>query len=115
MVAQTLKTNLNVVKFQNGEQLWFWFLHSKKVQNGFKIKSFSNQKYACELLDLEILITKLYLSGQISDEQLAVMKEFGDKQRAPRQHVWNENRKAAVWNSAMQTLESAARNKEWIE
>jgi hypothetical protein len=60
------------------------------------------------------LITKLYLSGRLTDEQLAVMKEFGDKRRAPHQHIWSENRATAAWRSAMQTIARAAAARGWI-
>lgn len=101
-------------KFQNSEQLWFWYLYSKSVQNGF-VRNYVATKRPCELLDVETLITKLYLSGKLSEEQLNVMKKFGDKKRAPHQYIYSENRAAALWNSAMQTLEIAARKNGWIE
>ena len=62
-------------KFQNAEQLWFWFLYSKSIQNGFR-HNCSSIRRPCELLDVETLITKLYLCGKLSDEQLNVMKKF---------------------------------------
>ena len=70
-------------KFQNAEQLWFWFLYSKSVQNDFTHRRGNATRRVCELLDVETLITKLYLCGKLSDEQLNVMKKFGDKRRAP--------------------------------
>jgi hypothetical protein len=60
------------------------------------------------------MITKLYLSGKLTDEQLAVMKKFGDKRRAPHQHIWNENHAAAQWRSAMATIDVAAKKSGWI-
>ncbi|MBR3511149.1 MAG: hypothetical protein IKN73_03750 [Alphaproteobacteria bacterium] len=100
-------------KFQNAEQLWFWFLYSKSIQNNF-IRKTSTVHRPCELLDVETLITKLYLSGQLSSEQLNVMKIFGDKKRAPHQYIYSENKSAALWNSAMETLEDAAHKKGWL-
>lgn len=100
-------------KFQNAEQLWFWFLYSKSIQNGFN-HNHSSIKRPCELLDVETLITKLYLSGKLSEEQLNVMKRFGDKRRAPHQYIYSENKSAALWQSAMETLEKYARAKGWI-
>ncbi|MDR1338376.1 MAG: hypothetical protein LBJ73_05120 [Rickettsiales bacterium] len=114
MTVQTVKSHSNAEKFQSAEQLWFWFLYSKATRNGFRSGSFSSTKRACELLDVETLITKLYLSGRLTDKQLAVMKEFGDKRRTPHQHIWSENRKAAIWRDAMHTLETAATAKGWI-
>ncbi len=101
-------------KFQNPEQLWFWFLYSKSIQNSF-MRNYSTVKRPCELLDVETLITKLYLSGKLTEEQLNVMKKFGDKKRAPHQYIYSENRAAALWDSAMQTLGNAARKNGWIE
>ena len=69
----------------------------------------------CELVDVETLITKLYLCGKLNAEHLAIMKEFGDRRRAPHQYIWRENRAAAVWNDAMKIIEHAAFAKGWIE
>lgn len=100
--------------FQNAEQLWFWFLYSKSIQNGF-IRHHTSVRRPCEILDVETLITKLYLCGKLSEEQLQVMKKFGDKKRAPHQHIYSENHAAALWNSAMETITVAARKNGWIE
>ena len=100
-------------KFQNAEQLWFWFLYSKSVQNGFN-RNRSSLHRPCELVDVETLITKLYLCGKLSDEQLNVMKKFGDKRRAPHQYIYSENKAAALWKSAMETLTEYAYKKDWI-
>ena len=117
MTSQTAQTFINAEKFQNAEQLWFWFLYSKSVRAGY-IHSHTNANQSrriCELIDVETLITKLYLAGRISDEQLRVMKQFGDRRRAPHQHIWTENKAAALWRTAMQTLESEASARGWIE
>lgn len=100
-------------KFQNVEQMWFWFLYSKSLQNNF-MRNNSGIRRPCELLDVETLITKLYLSGKLSTEQLNVMKKFGDKKRAPHQYIYSENKSAALWKSAMETIEIAARQKGWL-
>ncbi len=103
-------------KFQNAEQLWFWFLYSRSVRNNTftRVRAAATQR-PCEILDVETLITKLYLSGQLTDEQLNIMKKFGDRRRAPHQHVWNENRAAVQWANAMNVLGRAARQRGWIE
>lgn len=102
-------------KFQTAEQLWFWFLYSKSVQNDFSRTHGNHQtKRVCELLDVETLITKLYLCGKLTDEQLNVMKKFGDRRRAPHQYIWSENRAADQWRRAMETIEIAAIERGWI-
>ena len=100
-------------KFQNAEQLWFWFLYSKSLQNGFN-RNHASIKRPCELIDVETLITKLYLCGKLNDEQLNVMKKFGDKRRAPHQYIYSENKSAMLWKTAMDTLTEYAKNKGWI-
>ena len=105
----------NYEKFQNAEQLWFWFLYSKSVQNGYTHVRTTPTKRPCELLDVETLITKLYLCGKLSEEQLNIMKKFGDRRRAPHQYIWAENRAAALWRTAMDTIETAATERGWIE
>lgn len=105
----------NQEKFQNAEQLWFWFLYSKSVQNGYAHGPNMQTRRPCELLDVETMITKLYLCGKLTDEQLAVMKKFGDRRRAPHQYIWSENHAAAIWRTAMDTLEEAASEYGWLE
>ena len=100
-------------KFQNAEQLWFWFLYSKSIQNGFHYHR-SSIKRPCEILDVESLVTKLYLCGKLSAAQLDVMKKFGDKKRAPHQYIYSENRAAALWQSAMDVLTVYASKKGWL-
>lgn len=102
-------------KFQSSEQLWFWFLYSKSVRNGFIQNSMRGTRRVCELVDVETLITKLYLSGKLTNEQLQVMKEFGDKRRAPHQYIWRENRAADQWRRAMDVIQDAAKSRGWIE
>ena len=102
-------------KFHNAEQLWFWFLYSKSVQNGYVHGYGTPTRRPCELLDVETLITKLYLCGKLTDEQLGVMKKFGDRRRAPHQYIWSENRAAALWRDAMNTIETAALECGWLE
>ena len=111
-----IQTNYGPEKFQNAEQIWFWFIYSKSVRNDIgQPNRKSNTRKICELVDVETMITKLYLCGKLTDEQLSVMKKFGDRRRAPHQYIWRENHDAAVWNAAMKTINDAAKNKGWIE
>ena len=110
------QTNYAAEKFQSAEQIWFWFLYSKSVRNDIGAnKNKTSSRRVCELVDVETLITKLYLCGKLNDAHLAVMKEFGDRHHAPHQYIWRENHAAAIWNSAMSIIESAARERGWIE
>ena len=105
----------NQEKFHSAEQLWFWFLYSKSIQNGYVRPHGETTRRPCELLDVETLITKLYLCGKLTEEQLTIMKKFGDRHRAPHQYIWAENRAAALWRSAMDTIETAASEYGWLE
>lgn len=113
-MTQTM-TSIAVQKFQSGEQLWFWFLYSKSVRNDFSRIHYTPTRRPCEILDVESLITKLYLSGKLTEEQLSIMKEFGDKRRAPHQYIWKENRATQLWNDAMMILNDAAQKRGWID
>ena len=115
MLPNTMKKDEfnQLEKFQNAEQLWFWFLYSKSVQNGFRFHK-SSLRRPCEILDVESLVTKLYLCGKLSEEQLEIMKKFGDKKRAPHQYIYSENRAAALWKSAMDTFGTYASKKGWL-
>ena len=109
------QTQSNMEKFHSAEQMWFWFIYSKSVQSGYIKNHHTGSRYVCELLDVETMVTKLYLSGQLSEEQLTVMKKFGDKKRAPHQYIWSENHAAYLWKDAMNVLENAARKNGWID
>ncbi|MBQ1927621.1 MAG: hypothetical protein II179_00980 [Alphaproteobacteria bacterium] len=110
------QVNITPEKFQSAEQIWFWFLYSKSVRNDIgQYRGNAATRRVCELVDVETMITKLYLAGKLNDEQLSVIKEFGDRRRAPHQYIWRENHAAAVWDSAMRVIDAAARAKGWIE
>lgn len=111
----SVMTMVSVEKFQSAEQMWFWFLYSKSVRNNFSRMHSMQTRRPCEILDVETMITKLYLCGKLTDEQLMIMKKFGDKRRAPHQHIWNENRAADQWNRAMNILHDAAQKRGWID
>ena len=102
-------------KFQSAEQMWFWFLYSKSIRNNFARMHGTPTRRPCEVLDVETMITKLYLAGKLTDEQLTVMKHFGDKRRAPHQHIWNENRAVNLWNRAMDVLYDGAKKRGRID
>jgi hypothetical protein len=108
-------TMVSVEKFQSAEQLWFWFLYSRSVRNDFCRTRHTPTKRPCEILDIETMITKLYLAGKLTDEHLSVMKRFGDKRRAPHQHIWSENRAATQWKQAMDIIDMTAKKSGWIE
>lgn len=107
--------NYATEKFQSPEQLWFWFLYSKSVRNDFSYRRHSQTRRPCEILDVETLITKLYLCGKLTDDDLSVMKKFGDKKRAPHQHIWCENYAVTIWAHAMNVLGVAAQERGWID
>ncbi len=116
IIMNNSQVNITPEKFQSAEQIWFWFLYSKSVRNDIgQYRGNAATRRVCELVDVETMITKLYLSGKLNDEQLSVIKEFGDRRRAPHQYIWRENHAAAVWDSAMRVIDAAARAKGWIE
>jgi hypothetical protein len=108
-------------KFRDAEHLWFWFLKCRSKDSssaaslGRAGRAIARNPYPCEAIDAETLITRLYLSGRLGAEQLQALKEFGDRGRAPNQHVWAENKKAALWADAMRVIGSAAAERGWLE
>lgn len=113
-----MQTKLNteqigINKFRDAEHLWFWFVSARKIRQGFCRRD-TNGNRPCELVDVETLVTKLYLSGKISREQLIVLKEWGDIRRVPNQYVYAENRDAHLWRSAFDTLTMEFKRKDWL-
>ncbi|MCL1785524.1 MAG: hypothetical protein FWG39_00005 [Alphaproteobacteria bacterium] len=104
----------NAQKFRDAEQMWFWFVSSSKIRDGLR-RAGTSEYRPCELVDIETLVTRLHLSGRITREQLEAMVKFGERRRAPSQHIYAENRSAGLWQSAMNTLQLAAGAKGWVE
>ena len=51
-MLNTLQQNTELIeKFQNAQQLWFWFLYSRSVQNNF-LRRNTGVRRPCELLDV---------------------------------------------------------------
>lgn len=100
-------------KFRDAEHLWFWFVSARKIRNGFH-RPHDNGCRCCELIDVETLVTKLFLSGKLSREQLIVMTEWGVKRRVPNQYIYAENKDAFLWAAAFKTLTTAFGQKDWI-
>jgi hypothetical protein len=107
--SQTMAQN----QFRDAEHLWFWFISSRRLQNG--MRRGGGDARPCELIDMETLVTQMYLSGRLDAGQLGVLKKYGDLRRAPNQHVWAENKDARIWIGAMGAIADAARRKGWVE
>ena len=99
--------------FPDAERMWFWFLSSRRIKNGIRAAG-GDWGRPCELLDIETMVTRLFLSGRLSARELEVLKKYGDLRRCPNQHVWGENRDASLWNSAMRTIGIEARGRGWV-
>lgn len=100
-------------KFLDAESIWFWFCYSSAVRT--QTRGFGGAvKRSCELADVKMVITKLYLGGKLNDEHLLVMKKWGDKRRTPNQRIWSQQRDSALWREAMDTLNKECRARGWI-
>ncbi|MCL2331473.1 MAG: hypothetical protein FWC61_02915 [Proteobacteria bacterium] len=112
MQTQTLE-NIRQ-KFRDAEHLWFWFLSSRKIRTGFYRQTDLGNR-PCELVDIEAVITRLFLAGKLSQEMLAVMKCWGERRRAPNRNIYAQSRDADLWGAAMGTLGPEFRARGWIE
>ena len=112
---QTYNNTTVVQKFRDAEQLWFWFISSSRIREGMRRAADGGGFRPCEIVDVETLVTRLFLSGRLSREQLEIMKQYGERRRPPNQHIWAENRAAMLWSDAMRTLQMATSAKGWVE
>jgi hypothetical protein len=103
----------DVKKFHTAESLWFWFITGKTIRNGFARGSGSRS--ICEILDVELLITRLHLAGKLTDKHLQIMVEYGRRRYAPNPNRPQERIAASEWSAAMSILLLAASSKGWIE
>ena len=93
-------------------QLLISFCNEVISLNSLLKQTYLGNKYNKTLINFIIKIMNNYT---LQNEQLSVMKQFGDKRRAPHQYIWAENRAAALWRSAMDTIEVAAMEYGWLE
>ncbi|MDR2686003.1 MAG: hypothetical protein LBB23_04500 [Rickettsiales bacterium] len=109
------KTLENTDLFKGAEDLWFWFVNSKRIRTGFPLKMETDIVRPCQLADVESLITRLYLSGRLTNEEMKTMLRFGMLRRVPNDRFHHEARDAMRWETAMATLGIAAKEKGWVE
>jgi hypothetical protein len=100
--------------FTDAEHLWFWFMSGRRIKSGFGQRG-DDRFRPCELLDVELLITRMYFSGRLSGGELRVLKKYGEARRAPNQFAFGENRDAMIWAEAMRAIARAARTRGWLE
>jgi hypothetical protein len=100
--------------FPDAEHLWFWFMSGRMIKNDLRRGGGPGFR-PCELIDVEILITRMYLSGRLTAAELEVLKKYGQLRRCPSRHAFDENKDAFAWGSAMKAIGDAARAKGWVE
>lgn len=103
----------NDKKFLDAESIWFWFCCSLKARTRTRGFGYA-AKRPCELVDVEVVITKLYLCGKLTDKYLKVMKKYGDRRRPPHQGIRRQRRDSVLWREAMDTLNKECRARGWI-
>jgi len=109
------KINDESNKFANVEVLWFWFVASKRIKTGLIARNNEIEKRPCEVVDIEIVVTKLNLAGNITCRQIKVITRYGFLRRAPNPNFRHEERDALDWTVAMDVIKTAANEKEWLE
>ncbi len=99
--------------FESSEHLWMWFIFSKKIKPILKSQNGATYR-PCEIIDIECLITKLHLSGQLSENELKVLLKYGMKQMAPLERIFSQRKDYFLWKSSMETLDFWFQKKGWI-
>jgi hypothetical protein len=97
------------------ENIWFWFVSAKKVQNGFKNRSESggvNRNY--ELADIEMVILRLQKTRKLSVKEIQTIVRFGMLRRVPNKNLRWEYNDAICWESAIETLSAEFLRKGWV-
>lgn len=98
----------NVVQFSSAEEAWFWFCKYNGRRNGYKrISSVYRIFRPCSLDDIYIVVARLFLSGVITKEQLAILLKYGKYQIVPDMRIFDECEDALLWREAIAKLEKA--------
>ena len=105
------KTVIN--NFTNAEHLWFWFVSSRRLQTGIGRKTRAESDRPCELVDIEAMISRLYMAGRLAIKHLEVLKKYGEKRLVPNGH--NERQDATLWDEAISIIAYECKRKGWIE
>lgn len=101
--------------FASAEHLWFWFISSRRLQTGFSRKGNGVSDRPCELIDIETMITGLYLTGKLSVKQLEVLKHYGEARRIPGTATFGERKDAEIWDDAITTITAECKKRKWVD
>ena len=98
--------NLDGILFQNAEEAWFWFC-KYDGRTGYKSNT-SNKRIIrpCQLDDIYIVVSKLYIAKKIGERHLKTLIKYGRMQIAPDSRVVEEQEEALWWDDAMDKLET---------
>jgi hypothetical protein len=99
--------------FTNAEHLWFWFVSSRRLQTGFGRRGKAESDRPCELVDIEAMISRLYMSGLLTITHLEILKKYGEKRLVPNGHT--EHHVLAMWDQAISVIASECKRRGWIE
>lgn len=98
--------NQDTVLFQSAEEAWFWFCRYDE-RSGYKYNS-SNKRVIrpCQLDDIYIVVSKLYIAKKIGERHLKTLIKYGRMQLAPDVRIEEEMEEALWWDDAMDKLET---------
>ncbi len=103
--------NQNYVLFENAEEAWFWYCRYDE-RNGFKLNNSSNRIIrVCNLDDIYLVVSKLYLAKKISERHLKTLIKYGRMQIVPDERIEEEKDEALWWSDAMDKIEIILKNK----
>ncbi len=97
--------NLDCILFDSAEEAWFWFCrYDERI--GYKSNN-SNFKIIrpCQLDDIYIVVSRLYIARKISERHLKTLIKYGRLQIVPDERILEEQEEALWWSDAMDKLE----------
>ena len=89
--------------FESAEEVWFWFCFCESMPKS-KTDGVNYMMRPCETSDIAIIVKRLILKKELSQEHLKILSLYGLKQISPSEKYGEPIRHCILWKEAIERL-----------
>ncbi len=103
--------------FENAEEAWFWFIAAQKAtQDGAQARAgLALYPRPCEPMDIFKVVETLHRTRRLMMDHMMVLRHYGMRMMRPDARRHKEVRAAALWNEAMDKIETILIRKKIVK
>lgn len=98
--------NRTFVPFDSSEEAWLWCCLCESLSSVRARGNASRIARPCESVDIWIAVKKLFQTGQLTPNHLAVLEKYGFQQLPPHEKFGQNKRECSLWREGLNRLES---------